>query len=239
MSDLYALFKLHKIDRALYGLQQEAAALDVGRAEAKMLKALATEYEDIGGKASALTKEIKDREFEQKSIEQKIEGIQKKLYDGSIVSPKEIENYEKEVEMLKEMGEKNDGRLLELYELAPPVVEQAKKIKDRIDAVQAQKDERRRQAQERHTAIKAEFESLRASRPDAARAIDRDLYERYEEVRKHTGSTAMAEVTEQGTCENCGMSVPPKQVQLLNEDRLTFCEGCHRILFKVLQEANP
>ena len=46
----------------------------------------------------------------------------------------------------------------------------------------------------------------------------------------------MAEVTEDMRCSMCGMAVPERQSKALDEDRLVFCEGCQRILFKVVPE---
>jgi predicted nucleic acid-binding Zn-ribbon protein len=44
----------------------------------------------------------------------------------------------------------------------------------------------------------------------------------------------MAEVSDQGACSACGINVPERQMKMLDQDRLVFCEGCHRILIKVV-----
>jgi predicted nucleic acid-binding Zn-ribbon protein len=233
MSDLYSLYKLHKIDSALYGLKQEAASLDVGQGEQQQMKALAAEYAEVGGRAKALAQETKDLELQQQGYAEKIKGFEKKLYDGSIVSPKEIENVEKEVVMLKGLSEKNDERLFELYNEAPPVIEEAAVVQATIDKLKAAIDAKRARAVERHNEIKVEFDALRSSRPAAAKEVDKDLYDQYEEVRKHTG-VAMAEVSEDKRCSLCGIPVPERQSKMLDDDRIVLCEGCHRILFKAV-----
>jgi predicted nucleic acid-binding Zn-ribbon protein len=234
MSELYGLYKLHKVDSALHSLRLEAAALDTGQDEGRELKSAAKDYDEVGGRAKHLTTEIKDRELQQKSFAAKIEGFNKKLYDGSVVSPREVENIEKEIAMLRDLTERNDERLLALYDEAPPVVKEAEAAKARVDALQHSIKQKRDKALERHAAIKSEFDALKHQRPAIAKSVDADLLQKYEEVRKRTGDVAMADVNEDGACSQCGMHVPTKQSQMLDEDRLVLCEGCHRILFKAV-----
>ena len=139
--------------------------------------------------------------------------------------------------MLKGLVERNDERLLELYEEAPGAASAAESAQGQIDALNAKIAEKRARAVERHAEIKKEFEALRTQRPALVREVDKDLFERYEEVRKRTGGTGMAEVTEAGRCSHCGMTVPERQSKMLDDDRLVLCEGCQRILFKVVPES--
>lgn len=234
MSALYALYKLHKLDSALYSLKMEAEALDLGQAERQELEGLKKLYEDVGGRAKAMTTEIKDREIEQKGIAQKIQSITKKIFDGSVVSPKEIENLQKEIVMLETMSEKNDERLLELYDASPSIVSEAEAIKTQIDDATSTLQTKVTEAKSRHEKIKEEFDGARSERKSAASIVEPALLAQYEAVRKRTGSTAMSEVSESHTCEHCGMSVPVKQLEMIKEDKATVCEGCHRILFMVV-----
>jgi predicted nucleic acid-binding Zn-ribbon protein len=234
MSELYSLYKLHKIDSALHSLRQEAAALDTGQQEEEAAKRLSKAHEEVGARAKALTAEQRDIELQQKSTYEKIAGYNKKLYDGSIVSPKEIENIEKEIAMLKALTDKQDERLLELLEEAPPIVAEAEADKAQIDALKEKVKQKRTKAMERHAAIKVEFDALRAQRPAIAREVEKGLLDMYEEVRKRTGGVGMADVTEDSECSQCGMHVPLKQSEFLDSDRIVQCEGCHRILFKAV-----
>lgn len=237
MSSLYDLFKLHRVDAALFSLKQEAAGLDTGQEEQKLIKAEEAASKEVLGRAKALTHEMKDLELQQKGYQEKIKGFEKKLYDGSVVSPKEVENLEKEIAMLRTLTENLDERLLQLFEEAPLAVKDAEGAQSRIDALTARIAEKRERAVARHAEIKAEFETLRSQRPALAKEVEKDLYGKYEEVRKRTGGTGMAEVTEDNRCSHCGMHVPERQSQMLNDDRLVQCEGCHRILFKAVPDS--
>ncbi len=234
MSELYSLYKLHRIDSAIYSLRQEAAGLDTGQEEERKIKELSKLHEDVGGKAKALLAEQKDLELQQKALAEKIAGFNKKLYDGSIVSPKEIENIEKEIVMLNALSDKHDERLLELFEVSPPIVEGAAKVNAQLDALNQTIKDKREHAVKRHYDIKVEFDSLKTHRPEVARQVPKELLDKYEEVRKKSGDVAMADVTDEQACSQCGMHVPRKQSEFLDSDRVVFCEGCHRILFKAV-----
>ncbi len=234
MSSLYSLYKLHKVDEALYGLKQEAGSLDLGQDEQAQIKAISAASRESLERAKSLNHELKDLELQQKGYQEKINGFEKKLYDGSVVSPKEVENLEKEIAMLRALTEKHDERLLELFEEAPAATKEAAGVQAQIDRLNALTEEKRAKAVKRHAEIKAEFEKLRSQRPALAKEVEKDLYAKYEDVRKRTGGTAMADVTEDMRCSNCGMHVPERQAKMLDDDRLVQCEGCHRILFKAV-----
>lgn len=231
MSDLYTLYRLHKIDSAMYGLKMEAESLDLGRAEKAVINEVSKQYDEIGARAKALTIEIKDKEIEQKGIADKITQINKKIFDGSVVSPREIENMQKEIAMLKVVSEKNDERLFELYDESPSVIKEAEDLKVHIDEIKTGIDSKTSTAVARHNDIKSEFDTLRGKRKIFAAEVDATLLSQYEAVRKRTGSTGVAQVSETNTCEHCGMAVPIKQRELLKDDKISLCEGCHRILF--------
>jgi predicted nucleic acid-binding Zn-ribbon protein len=237
MSALYDLYKLHKVDSALHSLRQEAAGLDTGQEEQAAIKRLSGESSEVLGHARQVSQEIRDLELQQKGYAEKVKGFEKKLYDGSVVSPKEVENIEKEIAMLKGLIDRGDERLLELYEESPTATSEAQGAQKQIDELNAAIARKRELAVQRHAEIKTEFEKLKTSRPALAAEVEKDLLARYEDVRKRTGSTGMAEVTEDMRCSMCGMAVPERQSKALDDDRLVFCEGCQRILFKVVPES--
>ena len=233
MSDLHSLYKLHMIDEALHSLRQQAAKLDTGREEERQKKALEEENATVGGRAKELATEKRDREGKQKSFEDRLTALDKTLYDGSLVSPKEVANIEKEIVMFKELSEKNDERLLELYDEEPPALKQAEDIQARLQKAVDTVKAKRAEAIRLHSEMKVEFDSLRKERPDCASQVDSDLLEVYEDIRKHTKDVGMAIVTEGETCDRCGVSIPEKTMEILKSDRLITCEDCRRILFRV------
>ncbi|MCH8978203.1 MAG: hypothetical protein IH945_03040 [Armatimonadetes bacterium] len=236
MPDLSSLYRLHEIDSALYSLRQEAAALDIGKADVAKIAEVAEEYKGIGGRATELTREVKDREQQEKAFADRLASLNKRMYDGSLVSPKDIANAESEIETLKTLTEKNDERLMELYDEAPPVLKEAEDVKDRMTELEQHLSATKAQALERHGEIKAEFDRLVAGRSAAAKEVDPDVIDKYEEVRKQIGGVGLAEVSDVQTCGQCGMIIPERTLEMIQAGRIIQCEGCHRILFESTNE---
>jgi uncharacterized protein len=230
-AELRKLWNLHLIDAALLEVRKRAAALDPGRSFAAEIKRLEDELAEKGGPARALSAELTDLEVANKGLDDKIKRIEKELYGGKIVNPREVENFEKEIAGLKRQRGVNDERILELWELVPP----AKKTAEAIEAKIAEAKKGLAQHQQNVLKLKAqleqEFRERSASRPEAAKEIDRALLARYEGIRQKHAGTGMAEVVKGTSCGGCGTMLPERTLQAAREGRAVTCETCHRILY--------
>ncbi|MBX3112527.1 MAG: hypothetical protein KF857_11000 [Fimbriimonadaceae bacterium] len=234
---LYLLYKLHLIDAALYDLKQHAAALDVGKEESAKIKALETLIKPVKDELAQVQRETEETETAQKADEEKLARYEKQLYDGSITNSREVENVQKEIEMLT-------GLVITLDDKATALRGQAKPLRDKVKQAEAKVAELRQAglakqeaAKAEHARLEAEYKQAAAKRPDAAKAVDPGLLRTYEAVRAKTGNTAMATVTPQDRCQHCGMHVPEKALDAIRSGRPAQCEQCRRILFIVVPEA--
>lgn len=230
-TSLQRLWKLSEIDAGLVEIQKRAAALDPGRAIMQEIKRLETEYAEVGGEAKRLSGEQTDLELKQKGIDEKLKKVDKQLYGGSVVSPREVEAFEKEIAMFKRQRAEMDGRLLELWDLVPPATKAAEAIKKRIDEKNAELAEYQKRVRKEQERLQGEFARLNAARPEATKNIEPGLLARYDAIRKKQGGVGMSKITRLGTCEMCGMKLPIKSIELVKEGRLATCEACHRILY--------
>lgn len=230
-ADLRRLWKLHLIDAAIQDIRNRAANLDVGQKTLKEIEALNKELEDKGGKAKALSGELQDLELAQKGIADKIAKIDKDLYSGKIVNPREVENYEKEIEILKKQRSEMDERILELWELVPPAKEAAAKIEAEIAAKKQEVAEKRQKAVGAKTQLEVEFKTKMAARPEAVKEVNPSLLARYEAIRQKHEGVGMAEVVKRRQCGACGTLLPERSLTMAEEDKVVTCESCHRILY--------
>jgi predicted nucleic acid-binding Zn-ribbon protein len=230
--ELQRLWKLAQVDRALAEIRARAAALDVGQKLTQELQAIEKEEQEIGGKARALRAELTDLELTQRGIDDKIKRIDKELYGGKVVNPREVENYEKEIAGLKKQREKADERILELWELVPPAEKSAAEIQQRIDEKKGQIAQRRKKAVEEKGMLEADFKKYSAARPALAEAVrNPSLMARYDNIRQRHPGLGMAEVTKKQSCGACGTNLPERTMQMLKDDKVVTCEACHRILY--------
>jgi len=229
--DVQRLWKLHKIDAALVDVRNQAAALDPGkgiRAEIEKLKAHEAE---IGGKYRTLHQEQLDLELQQKAADDKLKKLDKQLYGGLIVSPRESEAYQKEIAAVKMHKEEHDERLLELYDLTPTAKEAADKIQRELEAKRTELGDANKRALTMKSDLEREFARLNKLRPEAAKIVNPSLLARYDSIRQRHAGVGMAEITKKGQCSGCGTAQPERTLQALREDKVATCESCHRILY--------
>ncbi|AIE84117.1 zinc ribbon domain-containing protein [Fimbriimonas ginsengisoli] len=229
-AELQRLWKLARIDTGLVEIRKRAGVLDVGQKIQAEIQQLETLLAEVGGEAHALHAEQRDLELRQKTIEDKLQKFSKEMYGGKLASSREIENMEREIESLKRQRDREDERLLELFELVPPAQAKAKKIEDRIADAKTRLAARKKQAVLDKTALEQEFARLTAARPEAVKGISPILLAKYEGLRQKSGGIAMVEVNG-SSCGGCGTNIAERTLQALREDKLATCEACHRILY--------
>ncbi|HZH98844.1 MAG TPA: C4-type zinc ribbon domain-containing protein [Fimbriimonadaceae bacterium] len=229
--ELRKLYKLHLVDSAIVDIRKRAAALDPGKKILGEIAALEAELSEKGGAAKGLSQEQTDLELQQKSIEEKLKRIDKKLYGGKVVNPREVETYEKEIAALKRQRSENDGRLLELWDLAPPAKAASEKIEQEIAAKKGELAEHQKKVVSTRTQLEQLFKEKSAQRPVLAKEVPPAYLARYEAIRQKQGGIGMAEVIKGQNCGACGMALPRKSVETAKEGKIVTCESCHRILY--------
>lgn len=230
-TELQRLWKLNQVDSGLVDIRQRAANLDIGKKLQAELDELKKQDAEVGGQARKLSAELTDLELAQKGIDEKLKKIDKQMYGGSVVNPREVENLEKEIAALKRQRDSNDEKILGLWDTVPPAKEAAAKIEAKIGEIQGQIVERKKAAVVEKQKLEAEFARLTQLRPDAARGINPGLMNKYDSIRQRMGGVGMAEVTRKNSCAGCGTVIAERAVQSLKDEKVVTCESCHRILY--------
>lgn len=233
MPELFPLYKLHEIDAAMVDAKKRHDNMDPGREIAARMQAVGKEHAEAKQAADRLTGELKDAELQQKSIQEKIAKFDKQLYGGTIISPREVENFQKEIAALKLQRDALDDRILELWELVPPAQAMEKEFADQVAVLKAELEAHQKKVLEERAKLAALYKNLAARRPALAAKVDATLLKTYDANRERHGGIGMAEILDNGNCARCGMSVPRKTIDAVSRDVLMTCESCHRILYKV------
>jgi predicted nucleic acid-binding Zn-ribbon protein len=233
-SDLHALFKLHQIDAAIVDIRRRAAALDPGREIMTAIRALEVERDAARAEAQALGSELAAKEQLDRDLKAKLAKLDKQLFGGGVVNAKEAENMEKEMAHVREQMAGIEARMLELYESVPPAQKALEQVERRIAAKKLELTEHHRKVMQLKERLEAEFKQRVSERPLFAKSVSPGLLKQYEAIRERTGGVGMAEVDEKKSCGRCGMALPERTIANLKEDRLTTCESCHRILYRVV-----
>lgn len=234
---LYALYKLHLVDSALIELQHRAAALDTGKRDAAEAKAIDEQTASQRSETRKAMTELKVLEDEHRAVEDKARAFEKKMYDGSVTSSREIENLQKEILMLAQQNEVRQNKIEAKRAVLPTMQEEALATEKLIGEKTAAAAKKREAAKAEYAHIQARFEVVKANRADVVDDVPSDLARHYDAARHKTGGTGMAAVTEKSTCGHCGVHVPEKSCEMIRVGRVTHCEQCGRILFIVQPSA--
>jgi predicted nucleic acid-binding Zn-ribbon protein len=227
--DLRRLWKLHLVDVAIQDIRNKAAHMDVGKKLESDLNALAARLAEHPYKKYHV--EQQDLELQQKSIDDKIAKFEKELYGGKIVNPREVENYQKEIGILKNQRAQMDERLIEIWDAMPPLKSEADQIETSIEAKKKELGETVQRARQLKSQLEAEFKSKSAQRPELAKDQNPTLLAKYEAIRKNHHGIGMAEVVKKRQCGACGTLLPERTLQACLDDKTVTCETCHRILY--------
>lgn len=228
---LFDLWQLHLVDKAILDIRNLAAALDPGRklmAEIAKLQEAADEAETVH---KSLHAELTDLELTQKGIDDKLKKFDKDLYGGKVVNPREVENLQKEIEILKRQRGELDGRLLELWELLPPAKVRAEEAQSAIAAKKSELAAHQKAVLQKKAELEKAYREAGARRAPAAQKIESGLLARYDAIRQKHDGIGMSRIDKKSCCEACGTLLPRKTVEIAKESRLVTCETCHRILF--------
>lgn len=227
-----ALYDLQALDIQIDKINTQLAALNSGAELKRKLDAAKAAAASSEKKLFSLETDLKDKELNLKSVDEKRAKYENRLYKGGITNPKELQSIEKEIANLKEQQARLDQQVLELY----AAVEEAREKKRYAEEI-AGKVEKKiavisgRESAEK-TRLEAELVDTNAKRDSAASAItDKSLLSKYEFVRKRTRNTAVAKIVD-GKCEGCHIAILGFTIRnLVVNKELQQCESCGRILF--------
>ena len=228
--ELQRLWKLAQIDRQIVEIRKRAANLDAGQKLQAQIDAL--QKDEVLLTTRKLQQEIIDLELAQKSDEDKLKKVNREIYGGKVVNPREVANLEREVEIIKKKKDGEEERLLELYDLLPPAKKASDQVEKKITQLKLEVAKKREEALAQRTLLEDSFKKLSAQRPEVSKTVSPNLLSRYENVRQNHHGLGMVEIDyKTGNCGGCGMHLPERTMTLLREDKPVVCESCHRYLY--------
>lgn len=230
MSKSFDLLSLQEID-------DEAAALRASSdGVAARLKGNAA-LDDARRELQYLEEEIKKRRARQRRIETeiddlnaKIEPEEKRLYDGSITSPKELQSLQKELDFLtgnrSQLEERLLGQLSQIEELEPrrrTVAGRIETLEREWETTQSSLRQESRQLEDKLAKVEKRRAEQRSDVPPRTLAL-------YDSLRERKGGVAVAPI-KAGACSSCRVTLPGNlKSKTVDKDSIVQCPNCERIL---------
>lgn len=233
MRGMDRLLELQDLDLSIDRLLSRRAQLEAGTEAAerrKHMEEVEGRVGDLRLEVDAVAREQGRLEAEAGSLEAKIAAEERRMYDGSVANPKELEALQHEVTNLRQRKERVEDEVLAR-------MERREEMESRLPSVEAELAEARTRLGEVESASERELgeivgalEARRAERDGVAAALDDELLELYEDLRaqkKGVGAAALRD----GVCQGCHQKLSARELDRIKRaEGMRRCEYCRRIL---------
>jgi hypothetical protein len=227
--------------KRLYELQQLDLELEAGKASLKLLESQMGEdpavikakkvLEQAQQLLLTLEKAQRDIEWEIEDLQTKISSLDKKLYDGSVRSPKELLSLQQDIEHLKARKREKEDKALEIMSQVEEKQEEVEMRRREAAKLEEEWQERQRRLLAERAELQERLTEGERKRQSVATGLNPATLELYELLRVRKQGRAVARV-EQGRCQGCRLSLPVSDLQQARaEGQLAHCSSCGRILY--------
>ena len=230
--DLYALLTLQVIDTKIDRARSALAGLDTGAKTAAAFNAQKATSEALRAAANKSQAEQKDAEMRLATTETKAAQVTKSMFSGTVTGSRELENLQRELEMLARQKDDGEMKVLEAMEASGEAVTGAESGEQTLSGIAKTYQGIRAAYKERHAALTAEIAAEEAARAGAAKAIPPTLLSRHEALRpKKSGVGATPLEADGVSCGGCHTQLNTTLLDDLRAARtIQTCEYCGRIL---------
>lgn len=231
MSASLGLFRLQQVDSQIDRIRTQLDAIRKTLENDSELREALDRVETTRAEQHRTLHDMKSVEAEALAQRIKIEGAESSLYGGSVTSPKELQDLQKDVASLKKHLATLEERQLEAMLAAEATEAGFQAAKAALEILQSKLGGEHKKLLDERTALTEKMESLAEEREASVTPIDGDLLQTYEDLRRQKRGLAIAEV-EDNACVICGTNInAAKQQAARSQKQLAHCPSCGRILF--------
>lgn len=233
MRGLDRLLDLQEIDLAIGRLEARKRVLGSGEEIAAARAEVERLEERLGEERLALGSVAEEQsrlEGEAEAIRAKIEAEERRLFDGSVANPRELESIQSEVAALKQRLGRVEDAVIEQMERREALERQVGELEPQVMAARRRLEELVSSAEEEAREVERQLAERRAERERVAAEVDEELLQLYEDLRaqkKGVGAVALVD----GVCQGCHQQLSPLGLDRLKRtEGVRRCEYCRRIL---------
>jgi predicted nucleic acid-binding Zn-ribbon protein len=230
--DLNALLAVQVIDTRIDRAKAAIAALDTGSRTATAFNTQKATSESLRAAANKAQAAQKDAEMRLATVETKSTQVNKSLFSGTVTGSRELENLQRELEMLGRQKDDAEMKVLEAMESSGEAVSAAEAAEQALATLADQYRQTRAAYKERHAELTKEIAAEEANRSVAEKAVSPSLLARYEAIRpKKNGVGATSLEADGVSCGGCHTQLNTTLLEDLRAAKaVQTCEYCGRIL---------
>jgi predicted nucleic acid-binding Zn-ribbon protein len=224
-------------DTAVDGLRRRRERLPVRAELAAALADLRTvdgELTAVRGERDAVARKEKALDDEARTLEAKAADVEKRLYSGTVSSPRELQAMQADVDSLRRHRREVEDRELEVLVEREGLDEQLAGLEARHAEAEARRAEHQATLDAQESAIDGELASETSARAALAGTLPADVLALYEKIRaKENGVGAGKLVGSQ--CQGCHLTLPAMEVAAARKappDEVFVSATCGHILVR-------
>jgi len=230
--DVIDLVELQFIDNAVTARSTEMAKLE-DHAE---LKTVFQKQEQCKDRLAVMEKDLHHINVHRKKLEdslganeEKIKSNEKKLFGGSITDPRELSNYQSEIDSLRKTNSRLEDEILELMDKQEELELVIEGLRKELDELEMLAKRIRAELEEKKEVLKHNIEGLRHRREDVASRIPEEGLKNYNIVKSKKGGIAVSVIKDE-FCGVCNMEIPHTDMEkMVDSDILYKCPVCGRL----------
>jgi uncharacterized protein len=233
MRGLDRILELQELDTAIDRLDHRRELLEAG----EELSAIRKEMEEADARlgeirlaSDAVASESRRLEHEIETMNLKLEAEQKRMYDGSIANPKELEALQHEIASLKERRTRAEDDLLEQMVRKEDLDARGAEADKDANAARARAEDAGGDAVKELEQVGVDLAARRAEREAVVPVFDEELLELYDELRHSKHGVGAAAIVD-GVCQACHEKLSAVELDRLQRtEGVKRCEYCRRIV---------
>ena len=231
MSASLGLYRLGLVDRQIDRVRSRLEIIQKTLDNDKEMRAARERFDKTTEEHLRAQHSLKNAEAEVDGLKIKIEQAEASLYGGSIKSPKELQDLQKEIASLKKHQVTLEERELESMFKVESTASERDKARIDFELVQARLGNEHKKLIEEQASLEKQMESIGQEREAALAPIESSMLVIYEDLRSQKRGVAVTEVDD-GACASCGTTINAAlQQNARSQKHLAHCPSCGRILF--------
>jgi len=232
---LQILLTVQEKDIAADQLRHRRATLPQRTALAEQQAAIAR----VDDEASVLAERMGELQRSQKRLEDEIATIEakgeaenKRMYSGTVTSPRELQGLQEEIDGLTRRQRQLEDELLDILEALEPLIAESDRLAARRDELSADAERITTELAEGEAAVDAELGVVEQERAALVADVPADLLATYERLRDRLDGIGVARL-EGAQCTGCHLSLPATELDAIRHaapGAVLFHEECGRLL---------
>jgi predicted nucleic acid-binding Zn-ribbon protein len=214
----------HRRDAMPERAELEARVADLHRRE--------TERAEVGERHRVVLAEERRIDDEAQTVGERADEVNKRLYSGTISSPRELQAMQADIDMLHRRRSDLEDEELEVMEQRETLDQELAALDVILDALQARVSELRTLIAAAEIEIDDEMGRETTNRADRAKPIAESLLRDYERRRAQNRGAGAAKLIGT-TCQACHLTIPSTEAEQIRRaagSEVAYCDNCSAIL---------